>query len=134
MAISVVVAVGAVADALVDAIEARLDKVRIGPGTDPDTEMGPLITGEHRDKVASYLDVAAAEGATVRRDGREQAFDGDGFFLGLSLVDDVAAVVAAAHRGDLRPGAVGHPGRHLRRGRRAHQRPRVRQRLRDLHP
>ena len=89
MAISVVVAVGSVGDA-VDAIEARLDKVRIGPGTDPDSEMGPLVTGEHRDKVASYLDVAAAEGAVVRRDGREQAFDGDGFFLGLSLVDRVA--------------------------------------------
>ena len=90
MAISVIVAVGAVADPLVDAIEARLDKVRIGVGTDPDSEMGPLITREHRDKVASYLDIAAAEGAEVRRDGREQSFEGDGFFLGLSLVDRVA--------------------------------------------
>jgi len=89
MAISVVVAVGAVADPLVDAIEARLDKVKIGPGTDPDAEMGPLVTREHRDKVASYLDVAADEGATVRRDGRDQHFEGDGFFLGLSLVDHV---------------------------------------------
>ncbi|MFN8052422.1 MAG: CoA-acylating methylmalonate-semialdehyde dehydrogenase [Acidimicrobiales bacterium] len=89
MAISVVVAVGDVGDRLVDAIEARLDKVRIGPGTDPDAEMGPLITREHRDKVASYLDVAADEGATVRRDGRDQQFDGDGFFIGVSLVDHV---------------------------------------------
>jgi malonate-semialdehyde dehydrogenase (acetylating)/methylmalonate-semialdehyde dehydrogenase len=89
MAVSVVVAVGAIADTLVDAIEARLDQVKIGPGTDPEAEMGPLITREHRDKVASYLDVAAEEGAFVRRDGREQVFEGDGFFLGLSLVDNV---------------------------------------------
>ena len=89
MAISVVVAVGSAGDPIVDAIEARLDKVKIGPGTDPDNEMGPLITREHRDKVASYLDVAGDEGATVVRDGREQAFDGDGFFIGVSLVDNV---------------------------------------------
>jgi len=89
MAISVVVAVGSAGDSLVEAIEARLDKVKIGPGTDPDNEMGPLITREHRDKVASYLDVAADEGATVVRDGRDQQFDGDGFFLGVSLVDNV---------------------------------------------
>ncbi len=90
MAISVVVAVGDVGDDLVDAIETRLDRVRIGPGTDPDSEMGPLITREHRDRVASYLDVAAGEGADIRRDGRAQRFEGDGFFLGLSLVDRVS--------------------------------------------
>jgi malonate-semialdehyde dehydrogenase (acetylating)/methylmalonate-semialdehyde dehydrogenase len=73
----------------VDAIEARLDDVRIGPGIDPESEMGPLVTREHREAVAAYLDVAADEGAKVRRDGREQSFEGDGFFLGLSLVDDV---------------------------------------------
>jgi len=89
MAISAVVAVGEVADALVDAIKVRLDKVRIGPGVDPDSEMGPLITGEHRDKVASYVEGAAGEGATVVADGREQRFDGGGFFLGVSLVDHV---------------------------------------------
>jgi malonate-semialdehyde dehydrogenase (acetylating)/methylmalonate-semialdehyde dehydrogenase len=89
MAISAVVAVGEVADPLVDAIKVRLDKVRIGPGAEPDSEMGPLITREHRDKVASYVDGAAAEGATVVADGREQRFDGDGFFLGVSLVDHV---------------------------------------------
>jgi malonate-semialdehyde dehydrogenase (acetylating)/methylmalonate-semialdehyde dehydrogenase len=90
MAISVVVAVGGVADELVGAIEARLDEVRIGPGIDPTSEMGPLITHEHRERVAAYLDVAAQEGAEIRRDGRDQRFDGDGFFLGLSLVDRVA--------------------------------------------
>jgi malonate-semialdehyde dehydrogenase (acetylating)/methylmalonate-semialdehyde dehydrogenase len=87
MAISVVVAVGDVADPLVDAIATRLPGLRIGPGTDPDAEMGPLVTREHRDRVASYLDTASSEGATVVVDGRERAFDGDGFFLGVSLVD-----------------------------------------------
>ena len=66
MAISVVVAVGDVADPLVDAIAARLPKLRIGDGTDPDSEMGPLITREHRDKVAGYI----AAGRRVRRDAR----------------------------------------------------------------
>jgi malonate-semialdehyde dehydrogenase (acetylating)/methylmalonate-semialdehyde dehydrogenase len=89
MAISVVVAVGDSADPLVEAIGKRLPQLRIGPGTDPDAEMGPLITREHRDRVASYLDTAAADGARIVVDGRERAFDGDGFFLGVSLVDGV---------------------------------------------
>jgi malonate-semialdehyde dehydrogenase (acetylating)/methylmalonate-semialdehyde dehydrogenase len=81
--------VGDVADPLVAAISERMPSVRVGPGTDPDAQMGPLITREHRDKVAGYLDDAAAEGATVVVDGREPRFDGEGFFLGLSLVDHV---------------------------------------------
>ncbi len=89
MAISVVVAVGGVGDQLVDAIAARMPKVKVGPGTDPDAEMGPLITGEHRDKVASYLAGAAGEGASVVVDGREADLPTDGFFLGVSLVDKV---------------------------------------------
>ena len=89
MAVSVVVAVGGIADRLVEAISRRLSSLRIGPGTDPESEMGPLITREHRDRVASYLDLATAEGATVVADGRSLEFDGDGFFLGVSLVDHV---------------------------------------------
>ena len=89
MAISVVVPVGDIAQPLVDAIAARLDKVKIGAGTDPEAEMGPLITREHRDKVASYIESGANEGATVVADGRSRQFDGDGFFLGLSLLDHV---------------------------------------------
>ncbi|MFM7535274.1 MAG: CoA-acylating methylmalonate-semialdehyde dehydrogenase [Acidimicrobiales bacterium] len=87
MAISVVVAVGEVAEPLVAAIRERMPAVKIGPGTDPDAQMGPLITREHRDKVASYLDAAVEDGATVVVDGRAERFDGDGFFIGLSLVD-----------------------------------------------
>ena len=90
MAISVIVAVGDVADPLVAAIQQRLPKVKVGPGNDPESEMGPLVTREHRDKVAGYLDAAREQGATVVTDGREDArFGGDGFFLGVSLIDDV---------------------------------------------
>jgi malonate-semialdehyde dehydrogenase (acetylating)/methylmalonate-semialdehyde dehydrogenase len=91
MAIATVVAVGDVGDPLVDAIKARLPKIRIGPGTDPRAEMGPLVTGQHRDKVASYLDSGAAQGATVVADGREHPLfkESDGFFLGVSLIDRV---------------------------------------------
>jgi malonate-semialdehyde dehydrogenase (acetylating)/methylmalonate-semialdehyde dehydrogenase len=89
MAVSAVVAVGDVADRLVDAIASRIPSVTIGPGDDPDSEMGPLVTREHRDRVASYLDDAALGGAKVVVDGRKQTFEGDGFFLGASLVDSV---------------------------------------------
>jgi len=92
MAISVVVAVGAVADPLVNAISARLPKIKVGPGTDPQAEMGPLITREHRDKVASYLDSGPAQGAELVVDGRQHELyrDGKGFFLGVSLLDRVS--------------------------------------------
>jgi malonate-semialdehyde dehydrogenase (acetylating) / methylmalonate-semialdehyde dehydrogenase len=91
MAVATIVAVGSIADPLVEAIQARLPKVRVGPGTDPSAEMGPLVTRQHRDKVASYLDSAVAQGATLVADGREHPlFEGsDGFFLGVSLVDRV---------------------------------------------
>jgi malonate-semialdehyde dehydrogenase (acetylating)/methylmalonate-semialdehyde dehydrogenase len=91
MAIATVVAVGGAADPLVEAIKARLPKVRIGPGDDPSSEMGPLVTKQHRDKVASYLDTGREQGATIVADGRDHPLykDGDGFFLGVSLIDNV---------------------------------------------
>ncbi|WP_431778909.1 CoA-acylating methylmalonate-semialdehyde dehydrogenase [Microbacterium aurantiacum] len=90
MAVSVLVAVGDdVADALVAKVAERVQGLRIGPGTDPESEMGPLITGEHRDKVASYVTGATAEGAEVIVDGTTAEFDSDGFFIGVSLVDRV---------------------------------------------
>ena len=89
MAISVAVAVGDVGDKLVDAIAARLPKLRVGDGADPDSEMGPLITGEHRDKVAGYIAAGASSGATVVVDGREADVPSDGFFLGTTLLDNV---------------------------------------------
>jgi malonate-semialdehyde dehydrogenase (acetylating)/methylmalonate-semialdehyde dehydrogenase len=95
MAISVVVAVGGVGDRLVDAITERLPKLKVGPGTDPSAEMGPLITGEHRDKVASYLATAPDQGATVVVDGREADLPEQGFFLGVSLIDNVKPGMAS---------------------------------------
>jgi malonate-semialdehyde dehydrogenase (acetylating)/methylmalonate-semialdehyde dehydrogenase len=90
MAISVVVAVGSVADPLVEAIQERMARIQVGPGTEKGNEMGPLITREHRDRVASYVANAAAEGALVAVDGRrDAAFQKNGFFLGLSLLDHV---------------------------------------------
>ncbi len=89
MAVSVVVAVGDVADPLVEAINERLPKLKIGNGLDPTSEMGPLVTRAHRDKVASYIDGAREQGAKVVADGRELEVDGDGFFLGVSLLDEV---------------------------------------------
>lgn len=89
MAVSVVVPVGDVADPLVEAIAARLDKLVIGPGNDPASEMGPLVTAGHRDRVASYVGRGAEEGATVVVDGRSAGVPADGFFLGASLLDHV---------------------------------------------
>ena len=93
MAVSVIVAVGDVADPLIEAITERMSSLRVGPGNDPTTEMGPLITAEHRSKVASYVAGAAAEGATVRIDGHDLELADNcknGFFFGPSLVDNVA--------------------------------------------
>jgi malonate-semialdehyde dehydrogenase (acetylating)/methylmalonate-semialdehyde dehydrogenase len=86
----VVVAVGDVADPLVSAIKTRLPKINVGPGSDPASEMGPLVTAEHRDKVASYIAKAADAGADVVTDGRQaECAAEDGFFLGVSLIDKV---------------------------------------------
>ncbi len=95
MAISVVLAVGDVADPLVDAINQRLPKIKVGPGSEPDAEMGPLITAEHRDKVAGYLDRATAAGAKLVADGRGDSLPADGFFLGPCLLDDVTPAMDA---------------------------------------
>ena len=89
MAISQVVAVGDAGDRLLAAIQERLPKIKVGDGMEPDVEMGPLVTREHRDRVASYIEGARSQGADVVADGRESAPDGDGFFLGVSLLDKV---------------------------------------------
>ncbi|MFM8994185.1 MAG: CoA-acylating methylmalonate-semialdehyde dehydrogenase [Actinomycetota bacterium] len=86
MAVSVVVAVESIADKLVDKIKTRIPNIKVGPGTDPSAEMGPLITREHRDKVAGYVKSASSEGAKVVIDGTDKAKDA-GFFLNPSLID-----------------------------------------------
>ena len=91
MAISVLVAVGAAADPLIERVQQRLQRIRIGDGLDEQNEMGPLITREHRERVASYVERGLAEGATVVADGRalRVAERAAGFFLGPCLLDRV---------------------------------------------
>ncbi|MCL4721992.1 MAG: CoA-acylating methylmalonate-semialdehyde dehydrogenase, partial [Gammaproteobacteria bacterium] len=90
MAISVAVAVGAAGDRVIAALRPRLAALRVGPGTDPASEMGPLVTGEHRDRVRGYLEAGLAEGATLVADGRQLTPAGlPGFYLGPSLFDHV---------------------------------------------
>jgi malonate-semialdehyde dehydrogenase (acetylating)/methylmalonate-semialdehyde dehydrogenase len=98
MAISVVVAVDPVGDELVSRISDRIGGLRVGPGSDPRAEMGPLVTGPHRDKVASYLDGGVRQGATLAVDGRVhpvigatkgEGEVGGGFWLGPSVLDHV---------------------------------------------
>ncbi len=90
MAISVVVAVEPVADALIEKITERMATLRIGDGR-RSCDMGPLVTREHRDKVASYIEIAEQDGASVVVDGRGIEVDGeaDGFWLGPTLIDRV---------------------------------------------
>jgi malonate-semialdehyde dehydrogenase (acetylating)/methylmalonate-semialdehyde dehydrogenase len=91
MAISVVVTVGDAADRLLPKIEERIAKLKTGSAEDPEAEMGPLITAEHRDKVISYIDSGVEEGAELVRDGRGLTIPDceDGFFVGPTLFDRV---------------------------------------------
>ena len=88
MAASVVVAVGEVGDALVPLLKERAGALRVGPGNDPDVDMGPLITAEHRDRVAGYVDRGVEAGAHLVVDGRDLASRA-GYFLGPCLLDRV---------------------------------------------
>ena len=86
MAVSVVLASDSIADALVSKIQDRIPNIKVGPASEAGNEMGPLITGEHRDKVKGYISGAAGEGATVVVDGTTDV-PADGFFLKPSLID-----------------------------------------------
>ena len=136
MAVSVLVAVGSIGDELVAKIAERVARLRVGPGSDERAEMGPLVTGPHRDRVASYLDSGVRDGATLAVDGRVHPVIGggqDGFWLGPSVLDHVTPSMALLYRGDLRPGAVGRPGGQLRRCGPAGQREPLRERRGHLH-
>ncbi len=92
MAISVAVPVGEkTADALAERLAPKVQALKIGPGTDPDSEMGPLVTLQHRDRVQNYIDAGVDEGAKLLVDGRGLKLQGydDGFFIGGSLFDNV---------------------------------------------
>lgn len=95
MAVSAVVAVDPVGDALVERIASRMAGLKVGDGR-RDVDMGPLVTGAHRDRVASYVDAGVAEGATLAVDGRHKEVDGDagGFWLGPTLFDHVGQAMS----------------------------------------
>lgn len=93
MAVSVLVAVDPVGDDLVERIKQRIARLTVGPGSAPDSQMGPLVTGVHRDKVSSYLDSGVTDGAELAVDGRKHPLSddaaGSGFWLGPTLFDRV---------------------------------------------
>ncbi|MSP89790.1 MAG: CoA-acylating methylmalonate-semialdehyde dehydrogenase [Alphaproteobacteria bacterium] len=91
MAVSVAVAVGPVGDHLIKRLEPRVRALKVGPGTDPEAEMGPLVTKQHLDKVRGYIDHGVKEGATLVVDGRGLKLQGyeNGYFMGGSLFDRV---------------------------------------------
>ncbi len=91
MAVSALVAVGSAADELVEAISKRIPDLKIGVGTEPDSEMGPLITAEHRDRVAGYVQRAQQAGAIAVVDGSTADLPANGFFYGPTLLDQVTA-------------------------------------------
>ncbi len=97
MAVSALVAIDPIGDELVSRIADRVAGLRVGPGTDERSEMGPLVTGPHRDKVASYLDSGVREGATLAVDGRVHPVSGgaqEGFWLGPSVLDHVTPAMS----------------------------------------
>jgi malonate-semialdehyde dehydrogenase (acetylating)/methylmalonate-semialdehyde dehydrogenase len=91
MAVSVAVAVGGIGDKLMDKLVPRVRALKIGPGTDPEAEMGPLVTRQHLDRVSSYIDLGVKEGAKLAVDGRGLKLQGyeNGFFVGGCVFDDV---------------------------------------------
>ncbi|WP_347307450.1 CoA-acylating methylmalonate-semialdehyde dehydrogenase [Corynebacterium sp. SA-MJD20WY100] len=89
MAVSVVVPVGDIADELVAKIQERIGGVKVGPGTDPDNEMGPVITAQAKERIEGIIGGAAEAGATVLVDGREADLPKEGYFVGPTLIDNV---------------------------------------------
>jgi len=91
MAISAVVAVGEAGDPLIEGVQARMEKITVGPGDQPGVEMGPLVTRQHLDRVRGYVDAGESQGALLVADGRDFVVDGyeNGYFLGPTLFDNV---------------------------------------------
>jgi malonate-semialdehyde dehydrogenase (acetylating)/methylmalonate-semialdehyde dehydrogenase len=96
MAISTVVAVGGAGDPLLEKMRERIDALRVGPGSDPEADMGPLVTGEARDRVVSLIEQGVREGARLEIDGRDVKIEGyeDGFFVGPTVFDHATREMA----------------------------------------
>ena len=137
MAVSVAVPVGEqAAEQLMKRLIPRVESLKIGPSTDPSADYGPLVTQAALDRVKGYIDVGVKEGAKLTVDGRGFKMQGyeNGFYLGGSLFDQRHQGHAHLQGGDFRPRAQRCPRQGLRGGARPLQRPRIRQRRRDLHP
>jgi len=89
MAISVAVAVGDSGDALVEEVAGRAREIKVGPGLDPGSEMGPVVTPQARDRIVDYIGQGAESGARLTVDGRELEVEGGGFWVGPTLIDQV---------------------------------------------
>ena len=91
MAVSVAVAVGDIADELVEKIHIQAQKLKVAPWTDPDSDMGPVISIDHKNKIENYIDLGVKEGATLVEDGRNYKIQGyeKGYFVGPTLFDNV---------------------------------------------
>ncbi len=89
MAVSVAVAAGEVADPLVEEVARRAREIKVGPGLDPASEMGPVVTAQARERIVDYIGQGAEAGARLTVDGRELAIDGGGFWVGPTLIDEV---------------------------------------------
>ncbi len=134
MAISIAVAVGdEVADALIERLRPKITALKVGSGLDDGVEMGPLVTGVHRDKVKSYIETGIKEGATAVLDGRGFAAGNDGFFVGGTLFDNVK-IGMRVYREEIFGPVLGIVRvKSFDEALETGQRPRVRQRHLDLH-
>jgi malonate-semialdehyde dehydrogenase (acetylating)/methylmalonate-semialdehyde dehydrogenase len=92
MAISVAIAVGEVGDELVERLRAKALEIKVGPGLEPDSEMGPVVTAAARDRIVGYIDATAAD---VVVDGRKHKIEGDGFWVGPTLLDNITTDMPA---------------------------------------
>jgi malonate-semialdehyde dehydrogenase (acetylating)/methylmalonate-semialdehyde dehydrogenase len=89
MAIAVAVAVGDAAEPLIERLKAKAEAIKVGPGLEPDSDMGPVVTAQARERITGYVDSGEQQGADVVVDGRELEVEGGGFFVGPTLLDRV---------------------------------------------
>ena len=136
MAISVAVAVGKIADPLIESLAPRVRQLKVGPGTDPQAEMGPLVTKQHFDKVKGYVDTGVSEGAKLVVDGRGLKLQGyeNGYYLGGCLFDHVKPEMRIYKEEIFGPVLSVVRAPDYETAVEPRERPRIRQRHRHLHP